>query len=90
MVWRRDIDGDFCPALGRGLCHDTHDGVFVLGTQETVADFTRLARCGCGEWGVVGGGVGFDGAERVALGGGEGDVAGGVGDAFFGGGGVEA
>lgn len=89
MVRRRDIDGNLCPALGGGLRHDTDDGVFVLGTLETVADFTRLAGCGCGERGIVGG-VGFDGAERVALGSGEGDVAGGVGDAFFGGGGVEA
>ena len=50
----------------------------MFGTEETVANFTGLAGCGGWEWGVVGGGVGFDGAERVSLRGGEGDVARGV------------
>ena len=78
VVGRRDIDGYLCAAFGCGFRNDTHDGIFMFGTEETVANFTGLAGCGGWEWGVVGGGVGFDGAERVALRGGEGDVARGV------------
>jgi hypothetical protein len=93
VVWSRNVNGYFCAPLRGSFCDDTDDGVFgVVGTEKSVADFARLAGSGGGEGGVVVGGVGFEGAQGVALGGGEGDVAGGggVGDTFFGGRGVEA
>jgi len=82
VIWRRNVDSDLCPVRGR-FRDDTNDGVFMLGGGVAVAHFTRLTWGRGGEGGVVGGGV-FDGGKGVALGRGEGDVAGVCGDAFFG------
>ena len=88
MIWRSDIDSDFGP-VGGGFRDNTDNGVFVMVGNNAFANFTGLTWCWGGERCFVPGRV-FDGAERVALRGGEGDIAGAVGGNPFPGGGVEA
>ena len=85
VIWRSDVDSDFCPIRG-SFRDNTKNGIFVVVGSNAFADFTGLAWCRGRERGFVRRRV-FDGAEGVALWGGEGDVAGVVrGSAFLGGG----